>query len=55
MCSCCKNILLEAQWLDIDVAIARLGLLELAAPPQLEQTVCDHCATLVEPYENAKQ
>jgi hypothetical protein len=45
LCSCCKRALIEpAGWLDIEDAVARLGVFAQESVPQLRHTVCSRCA-----------
>jgi hypothetical protein len=44
ICSLCKRIFAFGEWLEVDRAAARLGLLEVERPPTLEQAVCEACA-----------
>ena len=44
MCSWCKRILApENEWLEIDQAIDRFGLLAAAEPPSISHSICPAC------------
>jgi hypothetical protein len=52
MCSWCKKILTEDGWVEIEDAVAKLGLLERENPPSITHGVCDAChADLMEKVE----
>lgn len=44
ICSLCKRVFAFGEWLEVDRAVARLGLLDQERPPGLEQVVCEACA-----------
>lgn len=44
MCSWCKKIDCgRNHWLEVEAAIAKLGLFELATLPRISHTICDDC------------
>jgi hypothetical protein len=44
MCSWCKKVHLTRDlWVEVEEAIARFGLLEDEAPPQITHGMCDAC------------
>lgn len=42
-CSFCKRVFAFGEWLEVDRAAARLGMLEVERPPTLEQVICEAC------------
>ena len=47
-CSCCKRALIEPLgWLEVEDAVARLGLFETPEAPELRYSVCHDCVEVV--------
>ena len=43
MCSWCKRVEVEGAWSDVEAAVQRLRLFELASPPQITHGMCPAC------------
>lgn len=43
VCSWCKKVRVAESWLEVEVAVERLGLFHVAAFPQLSHGVCKPC------------
>jgi hypothetical protein len=43
MCGWCKRVHVERQWLEVEPAVALLGLFERELPPQITHGICDAC------------
>ncbi len=44
MCSWCKKVFADGEWVDIEEGIERLRLFEAPALPMITHGMCDHCA-----------
>ena len=44
MCSWCKNVAVDAGWVEVEEAVARLRLFETEVLPQITHGVCDACS-----------
>jgi hypothetical protein len=47
MCSLCKKIFVFGDWMEVEDAVARLGMFDSARPPALDYGCCDACRRLL--------
>jgi hypothetical protein len=45
MCSWCKRVAVDVEWLEVEVALRRLRILEHTALPQVTHGMCPRCAS----------
>ena len=48
ICSLCRRLSVEGEWLELREAVTRKGLNSIAPVPRLEETVCPMCNCLTE-------
>jgi hypothetical protein len=48
MCSWCNRTAVGPDWLEVEEATGRLGLLQQEPPPQITHTLCPDCAAMIE-------
>ena len=47
ICSWCKRVDCRGEWVEVEEAVARLGLFEASAVPQLSHGMCAECARAI--------
>lgn len=47
MCSWCKRVQVDGEWLEVEAAVQRLGLMETATPPPITHGICPSCLARV--------
>jgi hypothetical protein len=47
MCGWCDRFLVGAEWVEVEEAVARLGLFDLAEMPEINHSVCPECTELL--------
>jgi hypothetical protein len=47
MCGWCDRFLVGAEWVEVEEAVARLGLFDLAEMPAIGHSVCPECTELL--------
>lgn len=47
MCGWCDRFLLDGEWVEVEQAVARLGLFEQPAMPAISHGVCPDCAEML--------
>lgn len=48
VCSLCRRVRPDEEWLEVEVAIVRGRLFNTVPPPSLEEVVCDECAKVAQ-------
>jgi hypothetical protein len=48
ICSLCRRLSVQGEWLELRDAIARKGIANVAPAPRLEETVCPSCNCITE-------
>jgi hypothetical protein len=47
MCGWCDRFLVDDAWVEVEEAVARLGLFELETLPSISHGVCPHCTEML--------
>lgn len=47
MCGWCDRFLVESEWVEVEEAVARLGLFQLPALPAIDHGVCPDCTEML--------
>jgi hypothetical protein len=47
MCGWCDRFLVDGEWVEVEEAVARLGLFELPKLPSIDHGVCPDCTEML--------